>query len=61
MEISIQEQVPSIKLIKGQKDSYGWEIRLFGKDTKKMVEDLEHLNGKLAERFCQDGSGKGGD
>ncbi len=51
MEINIQEQVPSIKLIKGQKDSYGWEIKLFGKDTDKVLQDLKRVNDKLSEEF----------
>lgn len=51
MEINIQEQVPSIKLIKGQKDSYGWEIKLFGKDTDKVLEQLKQLNDKLLQEY----------
>jgi hypothetical protein len=59
MEVNISEQVPSIKLIKGQKDSYGWEIRLFGKDTDKMLEELRRLNDKLTKEFCQGGEDGG--
>jgi len=51
MEINIQEQVPSIKLIKGQKDSYGWEIKLFGKDTDKVLEQLKQVNDKLLQEY----------
>ena len=52
MEINIQEQVPSIKLIKGQKDSYGWEIKLFGKDTDKVLEQLKQVNDKLLQEYA---------
>lgn len=51
MEVNIQEQVPSIKLIKGQKDSYGWEIKLFGKDTNKVLEQLKQVNDKLLQQY----------
>lgn len=51
MEVNIQEQVPSIKLIKGQKNSYGWEIKLYGKDTDKVLEELKQVNDKLSQEF----------
>jgi len=51
MEVSINEQTPSIKLVKGQKDSYGWEIKLFGKDTDKVLQDLKQVNDKLSEEY----------
>ena len=51
MEIKIQEQTPSMKLIKGQKDIYGWEIRLFGKDTEKVIEQLKKVDDKLKDQF----------
>jgi hypothetical protein len=51
MEVSINEQTPSIKLVKGQKDSYGWEIKLFGKDTNKVLEQLKQVNDKLLQQY----------
>jgi len=51
MEVNIQEQTPSIKLVKGQKDSYGWEIKLFGKDTDRVLQDLKQVNDKLSEEY----------
>ena len=51
MEIKIQEQTSSIKLIKGQKDTYGWEIKLFGKDTDKVIEQLKKVGNKLKDQF----------
>ena len=55
MEVNIQEQTPSIKLVKGQKDSYGWEIKLFGKDTDKVLEDLKQVNDKLSQEYSGGG------
>jgi len=52
MEVNIQEQIPSVKLIKGQKDSYGWEIKLFGKDTNKVLEELKKVNNNLLEEYA---------
>lgn len=53
MEVNIQEQIPSIKLIKGQKDSYGWEIKVFGKDTNKVLEELKSVNEHLKKDFSE--------
>jgi len=52
MEINIQEQLPSIKLIRGQKNSYGFEIKVFGKDMSKVLEQLKQVNDKLVEQYC---------
>ena len=55
MEIKIQEQLPSIKLIRGQKNSYGFEIKVFGRDTDKVLEQLKQVNDKLVEQYCRGG------
>jgi hypothetical protein len=52
MEINIQEQTPSIKLIRGQKNSYGFEIKVFGKDMDKVLEQLKQVNDRLVEQYC---------
>jgi len=52
MEASINEQTPSIKLIRGQKNSYGFEIKVFGRDMDKLLEQLKYVNDKLAGRYC---------
>jgi hypothetical protein len=51
MEGVSQEQLPSIKLTKGQKDSYGWEVRVFGKDTTLLVQELKNINEMLKREF----------
>ena len=53
MEVNIQEQVPSIKLIKGQKNSYGFEVKVFGKDMEKVLEQLKQVNDRLVEQYCR--------
>ncbi len=55
MEVSINEQTPSIKLIRGQKNSYGFEIKLYGKDVDKVMEELKQMNDKLVEQYCGGG------
>ena len=52
MEININEQTPSIKLIRGQKNSYGFEIKIFGKDMDKVLEQLKQVNESLVEQYC---------
>ena len=52
MEIKIQEQLPSIKLIRGQKNSYGFEVKIFGKDMYKVLEQLKQVNDRLVEHYC---------
>ena len=53
MEINIQEQLPSIKLIRGQKNSYGFEVKIFGKDMDKVLEQLKQVNDRLVEQYCR--------
>jgi len=52
MEININEQTPSIKLIRGQKNSYGFEIKVYGQDMDKLLEQLKQVNDKLVEEYC---------
>jgi len=49
----IHEQTPSIKLIRGQKNSYGFEIKVFGKDMDKVLEQLKQINDRLVEQYCR--------
>ena len=55
MEVSINEQTPSIKLIREQKNSYGFEIKVFGKDMVKVLEQLKQVNDRLVEEYCRGG------
>jgi len=38
-------------LIKGQKDSYGWEIKVFGKEMGKVLEELRLVNDQLKKDY----------
>jgi len=51
MEIKVQEQQNSIKLMKGQKDSYGWEIKVYGRDMDSLVNELEDIDTDLKIKF----------
>ena len=42
----------SIKLIRGQKNSYGFEVKIFGKDMYKVLEQLKQVNDRLVEHYC---------
>ena len=53
MEVNINEQTPSIKLIRGQKNSYGFEIKVFGRDMDKVLEQLKWVNDKLVDQYCR--------
>jgi hypothetical protein len=55
MEININEQTPSVKLIRGQKNSYGFEIKVFGRDMDKVLQQLKEVNDKLVEEYCRGG------
>ena len=54
----IHEQAPSIKLIKGQKDTYGWEVKASGIDTKRILEQIKEVNDMLLGEY---GKEKGSD
>jgi len=60
MEININEQTPSVKLIRGQKNSYGFEVKLYGKDMDKVLEQLRQVNDKLVQEYCR-GEDDGGE
>ncbi len=50
----IHEQAPSIKLIRGQKNSYGFEIKVFGRDMDKVLKQLKEVNDKLLQQYCSE-------
>ena len=58
MELNIQEHSPSIKLIKGQKDSYGWEVKVYGRDMDKNLEQLNYVNDRLKEQYSNSNGDK---
>ena len=46
MNIEINEQKPSIKLVKNSL-GYGWEIKLYKEEGKSLIEEMKKINNKL--------------
>jgi len=55
MEAVIGEQAPSVKLIRGQKGSYGFEIKIFGNDRAKLLNELRKVHDALVSVYCDKG------
>jgi hypothetical protein len=51
----VHEQAPSVKLIKGQKDSYGWEIKIYGKNMDAVLKQVNEVNEKLLAQYSKNG------
>ena len=43
--------VPTIKLSRGMKGSYGWEIRLCGEDIEALQKDLVKIDDEMQKQF----------
>jgi hypothetical protein len=58
MENQITEQKESIKLIKGQKDNYGWEVKILPINgltlSQEDLDRLNNLNNQLKLTYGQD-------
>ncbi len=50
MELNINEQKPSIKLMKMSK-GYQWEIKGYGDLDKELVEKIKEIDKQLKENF----------
>ena len=48
-----------IKLSKGQKDSYGWEITVKGNDYKSMLAEQEKIDGELRAKYGSNNTATG--
>lgn len=46
-----QKELSYVKLIRGQRGSYGWEIKIVDDDYKKILEKVEHLDEELTETY----------
>ncbi|MCF8121958.1 MAG: hypothetical protein K9K34_06055 [Desulfarculaceae bacterium] len=55
MEAVIGEQAPSVKLIRGQKGSYGFEIKIFGNDRARPLKELRKVHDALVRVYCDKG------
>lgn len=50
--VMLGQQAPSIKLIRGQKGSYGFEIKIFGNDKSKLLKELRKVHDVLVSVYC---------
>ena len=55
MEQTIENETieikPYIKLIKGQRDNYGWEIKMYGDNPEEIVAKIKDTDKRLKEEF----------
>ena len=47
----VQAQPYHIKLVKGQRDAYGWEITIYGTDMNTIIEELKGVDEKMKDSF----------
>jgi len=48
-------QPVSITLTKGQRDSYGWEIKVQGEDISSVLQKIHAVDSELRARYCKEG------
>ena len=46
-----------VKLIKGQKESYGWEISIQGADNLAIMQEVQLLDAKLRKEYAPKADG----
>lgn len=49
--LSPTKDLNTIKLIRGQRGTYGWEIKLVGEDEKEIVKKLWKVNNELINTY----------
>jgi len=47
----VQGQPYHIKLIKGQRDVFGWEITVYGTDMDVIIRELKETHEKMTQTF----------
>jgi len=52
-QLSPIKDLNSIKLIRGQRGSYGWEIKLVGKDEKEIMKKLTMVDKELKQAYTE--------
>ncbi len=52
-KLSIHGDLNSIKLIRGQRGSYRWEIKLVGKDEKEILKKLKAVDKELIKTYTE--------
>ena len=51
MPRTVQAQPLHIKLVKGQRDAYGWEITIYGTNKDAIIQELKKVDKKMKESF----------
>ena len=59
-KISEKKDLNSIKLTRGQRGTYGFEIKLVGEDVDKIVKDLKEVNDELVKTYIDNLNETGG-
>lgn len=52
-KLSPKQDLNSIKLIRGQRGSYGWEIKLVGEDEKEIIKKLKLVDEELNKIYIE--------
>ena len=47
----LKDTVNSVKVIRGQRGSYGWEIKVYKDDLSVAVNEIKEIDGKLVKLF----------
>lgn len=47
----IQAQPYHVKLVKGQKDTFGWEITVYGTNMDTIIRELKETHEKMTQTF----------
>jgi hypothetical protein len=52
----VHSQPYHIKLVKGQRDAYGWEISIHGTDTDIIIQQLKEIDERMRKGFMAEES-----
>lgn len=52
-KLSSKQDLNSIKLIRGQRGSYGYEIKLVGQDEKEILKKLKDVDDELKKTYIE--------
>lgn len=53
VELSTKQDLNSIKLIRGQRGNYGWEIKLVDEDEKSLINRLKDVDKELQKTYIE--------
>jgi len=52
-KLSPKQDLNSIKLIRGQRGNYGYEIKLVGQDEKEIIKKLKDVDDELRKTYIE--------